>query len=178
MNDERDSAPSEPRQREFAVDFVERWRAAWNSREPDRILSLCTDDVEWDDPVFTPPLHGREPVRDYLRSMFTAFPDLELVLAEPFESSAGDRLAVYWDREGTMLERLAPRGLDPTGQRVAFDGVDVLDLHNGLVRAVRSRPDARVVEEIGMLPFADSRAARLAVMVQRLQARRLRRRSD
>ena len=177
MNEESGPVPSEPDEKRLVSDFVERWRAAWNSREPDRILSLCTADVAWDDPVFAQPLQGREEVRTYLGSLFAAFPDLELVLAEPFESVAGDRLAVFWDREGTMLGRMAPIGFHPTRQRVAFDGLDLLDFRNGLVSAVRSRPDARVIQQIGLLPFAGSRAERLAVAVQRLQARRIGRRS-
>ncbi len=160
---------------QFPRDFAARWLAAWNSRDPNQILSLCTDDVVWDDPLHPSPLRGHDQVGDYLRSTFTAFPDLELVLAEPFAPTDGDRLAIYWDREGTMLGALAPPGFSPTGRRVAFDGIDLLELRDGMVCGVRSRPDARLIQQIGVLPFAESRAQGLAVLVQRLQAWRMRR---
>ena len=161
----------------FARDFCARWVAAWASRQPDRILALCTEDVVWDDPVFPRPVRGRDEARAYLEALFRAFPDLEFALpVEPFAPFGGERLALHWDREGTMLGPLAPPGSEPTGRRVAFDGVDVLDLRDGLVSQVRSRPDARLIQQIGGLPFAGSAAERLAVLAQRLQARRMRRR--
>lgn len=165
------------RSERFARDLCERWVAAWGSREPDRILALCTEDVVWDDPVFPRSVRGRDEARDYLESLFGAFPDLEFALpVEPFAPFDGERLALYWDREGTMLGPLAPPGYEPTGRRVAFDGVDLLDLRGELVSHVRSRPDARLIQQVGGLPFAGSGAERLAVLAQRLQARRMRRR--
>ena len=177
MDEDPASGRSEQARERFARDLAAQWAAAWGSREPDRILALCTEDVVWDDPVFPRSVRGRDPARDYLESLFRAFPDLEFALpVEPFAPLDGERLVLHWDREGTMLGPLAPPGYEATGRRVAFDGVDVLDLREGLVSYVRSRPDARLMQQIGALPFAGSAAERLGVLAQRLQARRMRRR--
>ncbi len=177
-----DQATSTVRRRvddQVARDFARDWTEAWNSRDPGRILSLCTEQVVWDDPLRSEALKGREPVRGYLHSIFRAFPDLEFALpVEPFPSLQDGKLALYWDREGTMLGPLTPPGYEPTGQRVRFDGLDLLHLEGALVSHFRSRPDARLAQQIGAAPFAGSRGERVAVLAQGLQARRMRRRGD
>jgi steroid delta-isomerase-like uncharacterized protein len=157
----------------FALDFAERWQKAWNSRIPENVTALCTDDVSWEDPLTTQPERGHQAVAEYLRSCWRAFPDLEFTWPEgPYASFDRIKLALHWHVEGTLLGALDPPGFAPTGKRFDLDGVDLLELRDGLVCKYEGFFDARsVAQQVGVLPAAGSPAERVAVSVQRLGAR-------
>ena len=158
---------------EFARDFADRWQKAWNSRVAEQVTALCTEDVVWDDPLTEHPERGRAAVAQYLRGVWRAFPDLEFTWPEePFVSCAGTKLALHWSVTGTMLGPMDPPDFAPTGRRAEFDGVDRLELRDGLVCAYDGFFDARgVAQQIGVMPASGSRAERAAVLLQRLAAR-------
>jgi steroid delta-isomerase-like uncharacterized protein len=162
----------------FARDFADRWQVAWNSCVPEQVTALCTEDVSWEDPLTERPERGRAAVADYLRRVWRTFPDLRFTWPEgPYASFDGTKLALHWSVTGTMLGELDPPGFAPTGRRIELDGVDLLELRDGLVCAYAGFFDARgVAQQIGVMPAAGSRGERMAVAVQRLAtvaARRL-----
>jgi steroid delta-isomerase-like uncharacterized protein len=164
---------------EDAREFAGRWRAAWNSRRPDEVLSLCADGVSWDDPLTAGPQRGPAAVRGYLEGLWTASPDLELEWAEaPLCSLDAARLACRWHMTGTMSGPLDPPGFAPTGRRLDAEGVDVFQLGDGLVQGYKGFFDARAMaQQLGLLPGTGSAGERVAVAAQRLAAgvgRRLR----
>lgn len=68
---------------EFALKFAERWEAAWNSHEVDRILAHYTDDVVFQSPYvvhrFQEPsgeVHGKDQLRAYWGSGLAQQTDL------------------------------------------------------------------------------------------------------
>jgi steroid delta-isomerase-like uncharacterized protein len=157
---------------EFARDFADRWQVAWNTRRPEAVTDLCTDDVVWDDPVTEQPERGKAAVSAYLESVWRTFPDLEFTWPEgPYCSFDGTKLACHWSVTGTMLGPVDP-GFAPTGRPVKADGVDLLELRDGLVCNYAGFFDGRgMAQQIGVLPPAGSRAERLAVRLQRLGVR-------
>src|SRR5687767_5779863 len=98
------------------ADFCERYRLAWNSRDPARVLALATDDVLWEDPTIPGRrARGHSEVRAWLEALWRAYPDLEFAYLD----GAGDgiyttadrtRVAVPWRCTGTMLGRMDPPG--------------------------------------------------------------------
>jgi steroid delta-isomerase-like uncharacterized protein len=162
---------------DFARDFADRWQVAWNSRIPEEVTALCTDDVVWDDPLTEQPERGKAAVAGYLESVWRTFPDLSFTWPEcPYCSLDGTKLACHWSVTGTMLGEADP-GFAPTGRSIAADGVDLLELRDGLVCNYVGFFDARsLAQQIGVLPAAGSRAERIAVRLQRLGARLRRRR--
>src|SRR3989442_9660405 len=71
-----------------------------------------------------------------------------------------------------MLGWMAPPGFAPTGRRAQLDGVDLLELREGLVCAYNGFFDARGVgQQIGILPASGSGSERVAVALQRLTLR-------
>jgi steroid delta-isomerase-like uncharacterized protein len=162
---------------QFAREFADRWQRAWNSHRPEEVTALCNDDVVWSDPLIDQPERGRAAVTDYLRSVWRAFPDLEFTWPEgPYASFEGVKLALHWRVTGTMLGRMEPPGFAPTGRRIEHDGIDLLELRDGLVCAYEGFFDVQAVaRQIGAAPARGSRAERIAVAVQRLAARRGRR---
>lgn len=163
---------------EFSREFAERWQVAWNSRRPEEVTALCTEDVVWDDPVTEAPERGRAAVAEYLRSVWRTFPDLEFTWPEgPYCSFDRTKLACHWHVTGTMLGPVDP-GFAPTGRPIEADGVDLLELRDGLVCNYVGFFDGRGMgQQIGVLPAPGSRAERLAVLFQRLGARLGRRRA-
>ena len=174
------SAGTVPIGEEFARDFADRWQKAWNSRDPAQVVALCTEDVVWDDPLTERPERGRDAVTEYLRSVWSAFPDLRFTWPEgPYSSFDGSKLACHWRVTGTMLGRMDPPGFAPTGRAFEIDGVDLLELRDGLVCAYTGFFDTRgIAQRIGALPAPGSRGERVAVGVQNLALRLRRRRSD
>ena len=158
---------------QFARDFADRWQKAWNSRIPEQVSELCSEDVLWDDPLTERPEQGRAAVNEYLRSVWRTFPDLEFTWPEgPYASFDGVKLALHWRVTGTMLGSMDPPGFAPTGRRAQLDGVDLLELRDGLVCAYNGFFDARGVgQQIGILPASGSGGERIAVALQRLTTR-------
>jgi steroid delta-isomerase-like uncharacterized protein len=163
----------------FARDFADRWQKAWNSRVPEEVTALCTEDVVWDDPITEQPERGRAAVADYLRSVWRAFPDLGFTWPEgPYASFEGIKLALHWRVTGTMLGPMNPPGFAPTGRSIELEGVDLLEIRDGLCSAYTGFFDAQsVAQQIGAAPATGSRAERIAVGFQRLLAEVERRRS-
>jgi steroid delta-isomerase-like uncharacterized protein len=157
----------------YARDFADRWQKAWNSRDPEQVTSLCTSDVLWDDPLTERPERGRAAVADYLRGVWRAFPDLEFSWPEgPYASLGHERLALHWHLAGTMLGAMDPPGFAPTGRRAELDGIDLLELRDGLVCAYTGFFDVRgIAQQIGVLPASGSAGERVAVALQRLTSR-------
>ena len=75
----------------FLDAFGERFGAAWNSHEPDRLLELMTDDVVYDDSAWPRTMRDHSQVREFLEFLWRALPDLE-----------------FEDLEGPFLAREAP----------------------------------------------------------------------
>jgi steroid delta-isomerase-like uncharacterized protein len=161
-----------------AREFADRWREAWNSRQPDRVVALCTDDVVWDDPLTERPEQGSQAVARYLERLWTTFPDLELTWLEaPFWSLDQSRIVLHWRLDGTMLGPIEPQGFAPTGRRLEAYGIDLFELRDGLVHSYTGFFDAlALAQQIGLLPASGTHAERLAVTAQRLSARIERRR--
>jgi steroid delta-isomerase-like uncharacterized protein len=162
-----------PLTEEAARDFAERWQIAWNSRRAEEVVALCTDDVLWEDPLTERPEQGKPAVTAYLESTWRTFPDLDFTWPEgPYCSFEQTKLACHWHVTGTMQGPVEPEGFAPTGRRVEADGVDLLELRDGLVCHYVGFFDARgMAQQIGVMPARGSRAERIAVKLQRLGAR-------
>ena len=138
---------------EWARDWVERFLGGWNSHDPGQLLSLATDDVTWVDPFIPGGVaEGRAAVSAWLVSTWTAFPDLTFeIVAEPFVSIDGSRLAAAWRGTATFT---GPHraGLEPTGGPVEMTGIDVYEFAGDLVRRVVTETDTMpLLRQIGAL---------------------------
>jgi steroid delta-isomerase-like uncharacterized protein len=162
----------------FARDFADRWQEAWNARVPDRVTEMCTEDVTWEDPLTERSERGREAVADYLRAVWRAFPDLTFTWPEgPYASFTGIKLALHWRVTGTMLGPMDPPGFAATGRLIELEGVDLIEIRDGLCAAYTGFFDVqKVAQQIGAAPAPGSRSERVAVGFQRLLAEIERRR--
>ena len=98
---------------------------------------------------------GPDGVRTYFTEFFAAFPDFALTVRST--AGNGDRTAVHWTATGTHLGGLS--GLAPTGARVDFEGIDMLQVRDGLIVRNDAVADSMsVARQLGMLPRAGSPA--------------------
>ena len=155
--------------------------AAWNAHDAAAVGALCADDVTWDDPVMAEPARGRAAVEGFLRTTFTAFPDLRYTLRGAVAVAADGRTLAYeWRTAGTHTGPLDPPGFAPTGRRVTFDGAEVVQLgDDGRITRITTYLDVRDAlgqfTGLNLRPRPRSLGERLFVALQRIVAPLLRR---
>ena len=66
-------------------ELIDRWEAAWSSKDPFAFDHCCLPGVHYEDPVTPEPLEGIDELRRHAERLWAAFPDARL---EP----TGDRL--------------------------------------------------------------------------------------
>lgn len=157
----------------FAADFAERWQAAWNSHDPERLLALMTEDIVYDDAAWPRTMRGHGDVREFLSSAWRATPDLEFRLTEgPFVMPGEPKAAFYWTGTGTFTGPLDPPGFAPTGERIEFDGFDLHEYRDGRVSRLRIVFDMLdVSRQIGLMPKQGSRLEKAGAAAQRASIR-------
>lgn len=175
-----DAAQETPLDEDFLRSFSARWHAAWNSHDHRQVAALCTDDVEWHDPSLPEPGHGVAAIAGLMETLERACPDFRFEETEPAYPSPSRRKAIApWRFIGTMDGPLIPPGFAPTGRRMEFHGDDHWDFRGELVCRCEAVYDLnRVGLELGAVPPPGSRGERVGVLLQRLQARRLRRTAE
>jgi steroid delta-isomerase-like uncharacterized protein len=154
---------------EWIHDFEERFLAAWNSHEPDRVLALMTEDVEYRDDAWPKTMRGHADVREFLDAIWTAFPDMTFELIEgPYVIPGQPRSAVYWRSRATHTGPLDPPGLAATGRRWEGEGINVEEYRDGRVCRLRICFDMLdASRQLGLMPPVGSRAERAMAGAQR-----------
>jgi steroid delta-isomerase-like uncharacterized protein len=158
---------------EWVEEFADRWIAAWNSHQPERVLELMTDDIVYDDSGWPQTLRGHAQVREFLEFMWRAFPDLAVErVGDPLVASDGSRAAFWWRARMTNRGPIDPPGIPATGKRSEYEGADFHDYRDGKVARLRIVFDmADILRQLGLLPERGSAAARVMVGMQKLRAR-------
>jgi steroid delta-isomerase-like uncharacterized protein len=152
--------------------FVRAYVEAWNSHDPDRLLAFLHEEVEYDDSTWPQTMHGHADVREFLTAAWRAFPDMRFDVVEGPYRLGDNKAAIWWRGSGTMLGPLEPPGYAPTGRPWELDGVDFHEYRDGrIVRLVILFDMANGARQVGLIPTAESRLGRLAVLMQRWTCR-------
>ena len=143
---------------EWVEEFVERWLAAWNSRQPERLLELMTDDIVYDDSAWLQTMRGHAQVRELLDYLWRAFPDFTVEgVGGPLVASDGPRAAFWWRAHGTNTGPIDPPGMPATGKRVEWEGADFEAYRDGKVARLWILFDmAETLRQMGLIPERDS----------------------
>jgi steroid delta-isomerase-like uncharacterized protein len=98
---------------------------------------------------------GPDGVREYFTDFFAAFPDFALEVRSIV--SEDSRSAVHWTATGTHLGSLW--GVEPTGARVTFEGIDLLAVRDGLIVRNDAVADTlSIARQLGLVPAGGSPA--------------------
>lgn len=154
-------------------EFIERYEAAWNERDPDALTGLVTEDIVWSDPALHEPARGIPAVQEFMRSSFRSFPDLSFSQPDPPAIAVnGDTVLWAWHMQGTNSGPIDPPGFAATGRTIAVDGIDQWTMRDGRIAVYRAYYDMNdLARQLGIMPPVGSRAERGMVAMQRLRAR-------
>jgi predicted ester cyclase len=121
-----------------------------NRRDVGVLVDFWAEDVVEEFPFGT--LTGRAAVVDYFASTFAAFPDFRIEARQI--AGDGDTVFVRWHVTGTFSG--APwMGIEPTGSRVALDGMDCFTFRGAQVaHNVVIFDQLSFARQIGLLPGA------------------------
>ena len=103
-------APTDAVSAEVARDFAARYLEALNAHDVERVVSLTTEDVFWEDPyVRGGSFRGHNELRAFFAYLWRAFPDLEVRLVDDVylrlvaeDLTLVDTLAAYLERTGSL----------------------------------------------------------------------------
>src|SRR5205823_6081185 len=78
---------------------LEDWARYWSSHEMDRLLTLFTDDVVYEDVTMGAVNHGKDELRAFGEGFFAGFPDVTFELTSRF--TTGAQGGAEWVMRGT-----------------------------------------------------------------------------
>ena len=141
--EKRTSAKSAPAASQQVL--AEKWIAAWNSHDVEKVLPLFTDDVMYEDVPFAQVNHGSADLRKFVVSEFDAVPDLKVELVE--SSVQGAHGSFEWIFSGT------DKGMFNTGKKFSIRGVSIVTVRDGKIARNQDFYDvATLMRQLGLLP--------------------------
>ena len=121
----------------------------WNRRALDRIPEFYAPDYVADYRPFAPVREGHAAIRGMVERAWEAFPDYHEELHEVI--AEGSLVVARFTISGTQAGRWGV--LPPTGKRVEFDEIVILELRGGKVVRQRGLPDnLTALRQLGVLP--------------------------
>jgi steroid delta-isomerase-like uncharacterized protein len=125
--------------------LAEKWIAAWNSHDPEKMVPLFTDDVVYEDVAFGEMSHGSAELRKFFLSELEGVPDLELKLQGA--NLQGGHGTIEWIFSGT------DKGVYKTGKKFSVRGISVIEMRGGKISRNLDYYDvATIMKQVGVLP--------------------------
>lgn len=111
-----------------------------------------------------------EGVRAFIGELLQAMPDMRMEVLGT--TSEGERCAVQWRLSGTFAGPGRFNGLQPTGDPVLVEGVDLIAVRDGLIQSNEAYQDTMTLpREIGMMPSRGSAAEQRMIGAFNLKTR-------
>jgi len=73
----------------------------------------------------------RESYKQSIAELFAAFPDWQAVIDDLLVDEAARKVAVRWTATGTQRGKFM--GVEPTGRRVTFQGIEIVRIEGGQI---------------------------------------------
>jgi hydroxyacylglutathione hydrolase len=139
-----------------AESVARRYFEAIDARDLDGAVALWAeggrDNIRGQMDVIAP-----EGVRAFLGETLEATPDLRMEIVSM--TTQDERCAVQWRLTGTFAGPGTLAGVQPTGDRIALEGIDLLSVRDGLIQSNDAFPDSIAIPRtLGMLPPQGSSA--------------------
>ena len=175
---EQTTATTEQLTHEHAGELFERAYALLNEHDLAHIPTIFTEDVVFEDDAWPETVRGHAEMKRFLGALWRAFPDFRFELLDgPFVSEEG-RAAARVRATGTMTGPFDPPGFAPTGTRMSTEYGGFYEFDGDRIRRARIIVNMNdSASQLGAAPKPGSRGERLVVLMQRLQARLMRRRA-
>jgi ketosteroid isomerase-like protein len=145
-----------------ADDLARRYGAAWNAHDLDEIMSMQTPEMQFElNLTGYPPAHGAAEAADQFRFLFASWPDMHFATQA---LNVAEGFFVHQFRLTATLAGAFPidgRVVEPAGQKLDLDGVDVITTEDGLVATKHTYMDAFALRaQLGLGELQASGAAR------------------
>jgi predicted ester cyclase len=160
-------------------EIFERNYGLLNEHDTRHIPTIFTEDIEFHDDGWPEVIRGHAEMERFLTALWRAAPDFHFELLEgPYASEDGRHAAARVRVGGTMSGPFDPPGFAPTGSRIATEFGGFYELEGDRIKRGRIIVNMNDVGiQMGAAPPPGSRGEKLAVAMQRLSARRMRRRA-
>jgi steroid delta-isomerase-like uncharacterized protein len=115
-------------------ELAQRYGDAWNARDVDAIMSMHAEDSVFQVYMAGEEVRGNEAVREAFEGIVAVWPDIHFATRRLY---ACEGLFVHEYTISATLAQPLPLGgivVQPTGEKVEFDGVDVIAVEDGLVK--------------------------------------------
>jgi steroid delta-isomerase-like uncharacterized protein len=173
------SAPPERLTHDSARELFERNYRLLNEHDVRHIPTVFAEDVEFQDDAWPETVRGHAEMERFLTAIWRAVPDFRFELvAGPYLAEDGRNAAARVRAGGTMTGTFDPPGFAPTGTRMGTEFAGFYEFEGDRIRRARIIVNMNDVGiQMGAAPPPGSRGERVAVAMQRLNARRTRRRA-
>ena len=130
---------------------IDRYNEAWNAHDLEAIVSMHAPDMVFDNHTAGESASG-EDVRSHIGAIFETWPDIAFSTRRLY---ARDGLVVQeWTASATHAKTMRRGELvaEPTGERVEWDGLDVIPFEDGLVKRKDVYSDSvSILRQVGLL---------------------------
>jgi len=122
--------------------IAEKWAAAWNSHDVEKVVALFTADGVYDDVAFGTTSRGTAALRQYAKSYFDAVPDMKTSVTGG--AITGGRAYIEWVFSGTDV------GLYKTNKPFSIRGVSIVATKRGKIASERDYYDlSSLMKQVG-----------------------------
>jgi steroid delta-isomerase-like uncharacterized protein len=153
--------------------FLDRYVAAWRSKDGAGISACVTEDTIWHDPSVPDPIEGRRGVADFVATSLRTFPDMAYSAAfSPVITGDAMAALVPWRITGTHQGMIEPPGFAGTGRRIDIFAIDIWQFRSGLIWRSQSIWNlAEMLEQLEIMPARGSAAERAFAQAQRWRSK-------
>jgi steroid delta-isomerase-like uncharacterized protein len=130
---------------------IDRYNAAWNEHDLDAIMAMHAPDMVFENHTAGESASGAA-ARAHIGSIFASWPDIEFTTRRLY---VRENLVVQeWTASATHAKTMRRGDLvaEPTGNRVTWDGLDVIPFEEGLVKRKDVYSDSvSILRQVGLL---------------------------
>jgi steroid delta-isomerase-like uncharacterized protein len=112
--------------------LLKEWASAWSTGDIEKLLSLFTDDVSYEDVTFGAVNAGKEALRRFAAAALAAFPGMTFELVSSVVANDASAGAFEWIWRGKQT--LDFPGLPATNTPFAIRGVSVVEFRDAKIR--------------------------------------------
>jgi steroid delta-isomerase-like uncharacterized protein len=130
---------------------IDRYNEAWNAHDLDAIMAMHAPDMVFENHTAGESAVGEE-ARDHIGAIFETWPDIEFSTRRLYVRE--DLVVQEWTATATHANQMKRGDLtaEPTGNRVTWNGLDVIPFEDGLVKRKDVYSDSvSILRQVGLL---------------------------
>lgn len=127
-----------------ATEVTRQYNDAWNRHDPEAFVAVFTKDGTYSNPDTYPGIGG-ESLAEFVKGLWTAFPDFSVEVLNAGEIEPG-LVVHHWLVRGTNTGPGAD-GSKPTGRTLSLKGASIIEVEGDKIRSDQCYFDRKAVEE-------------------------------